>query len=153
MGARARELVLLEVDSSRILEPHTGKGVLTEMVSKCRDAASATQNIGIRIRKPGENPPAECCQRILAFLSEVCHEVANSVDVGTLVLTGGETAYSICRRLGVRALKLHTRIAPLVVACEAVGGACDGKTFILKGGSIGPEDLVSRIHNFLYTRK
>ncbi len=153
VGARARQLVLLEVDSNRILEPYTGKGVLTEMVSKCRDTASAAQNIGIRIRKTGAKPPAKCCERILAFLSDVCREIVTSVDVGTLVLTGGETAYSICYSLGVRALKLHARIAPLVVACEAVGGPCDGKTFVLKGGSIGPEDLVSRIHRFLYTGK
>jgi uncharacterized protein YgbK (DUF1537 family) len=87
----------------------------------------------------------ELCERAIGFLAEVSRRALESTRVSALFLTGGETAYSVCWALGVHTMKLHARIAPLVVASRVVGGPCEGMFIITKGGSIGPDDLLCTI--------
>jgi uncharacterized protein YgbK (DUF1537 family) len=59
------------------------------------------------------------------------------------VLTGGETAYEVCRALGIETLRLHSRIAPMV----PLAAAPDDTPIVIRGGSIGGEEMMETILN------
>lgn len=103
------------------------------------------EHVAVCLSCQAERFSAELCERAIGFLAEVSRRTLESARVSALFLTGGETAYSVCRAIGVETLKLHVRIAPLVVASRVVGGPCEGMLIITKGGSIGPDDLLCTI--------
>ncbi len=149
IGAKAGELQLVEVGMSRIGKTSKPEAALNEFVKTCRGGLLAGQNVAVCVRGKVARPPADLCDSILAFLSNLCRRVVEVTPPAALVLTGGETAHSVCRALGIGALKLHARILPLVVASKVVGGPCHGMIVVAKGGSIGPDDVVCRIHESL----
>lgn len=149
IGAKAGDLQLVEIGMNRIAKTSKPEAALNEFVKNCQRGLIAGKNVAVCVRGKVARPPAELCDSILAFLSNLCRRVVEVAPPAALVLTGGETAHSVCRALSISALKLHARIAPLVVASKVVGGPCHGTIVVAKGGSIGPDDLVCRIHESL----
>ena len=73
-----------------------------------------------------------------------------SVDagrIGCLLMTGGDTAQSVCQALGIRALRLEREFAPGVPFGRAEGGPYDGVPVMLKSGGFGhPELMLDALH-------
>jgi len=153
IAAESGDVELVEIEMSRIGERSDREPALKELVETWLRVVLHGGNLAIRVGGKASEPHAELCGSILAFLSKLTQRLVESAPPGALVLTGGETAYSVCRALDIRLLKLHARIAPLVVASKAVGGTSDDMIVVVKGGSIGPDDLVSRILRALRRRK
>jgi len=153
VAAESGELELVEIEASCLAESPESNPAPEELVKTCQRELLAGHNVGVCVHGKVTESRAEFCDSILAFLSNLSRQLVESVPLAALVLTGGETAYSVCRALDIRALKLHARIAPLVVASKAVGEPCHGMIVVAKGGSIGPDDLVSKIHESLRSGK
>jgi uncharacterized protein YgbK (DUF1537 family) len=61
------------------------------------------------------------------------------------VLVGGETAYHVLEGLGLPALRVETRLCPLVVRARLMSGAYAGLALVTKGGSTGAPDVLGSI--------
>jgi uncharacterized protein YgbK (DUF1537 family) len=79
-------------------------------------------------------------------------EKALALTVGTLheksalcgvILTGGTTAYNVCRHLGIKVLKLRQRISWGVVLAQSP--ELSGMAVGVKGGSLGETDSINQI--------
>jgi len=68
---------------------------------------------------------------------------------GTLLLTGGETAYSVCRALGASGLVLAGEAAPGIAVGALLDGPFAGLTVLTKAGGFGDPDALVRIHEAL----
>lgn len=55
-------------------------------------------------------------------LAQVAHSCQERVGLTKLIVAGGDTSATVCRRLGVYALRVLAEVAPGVPACEALGG-------------------------------
>ncbi len=138
-------VVRLELDADDMAGERRTERSLNNLVQTCVGNLKKREHTAVCLRCQPEQFEPELWEPALRFLSEFSRRVLERAPVSALFLTGGETAYSICRALGVHTMKLHVRIAPLVVASRVVGGPCDGMVIITKGGSIGPDDLLCTI--------
>ena len=69
--------------------------------------------------------------------------IHESTPLAGLVLTGGTTAYNVCRQLGVKHLRLRRRIGWGVTLAQAPDLA--GMAVGVKGGSLGAADAINQI--------
>jgi uncharacterized protein YgbK (DUF1537 family) len=76
-------------------------------------------------------------------LSLAVGKVHQSVDLSGLILTGGTTAYSVCRHIGVKHLQLRQRIGWGVVLSQAPD--LSGTAIAVKGGSLGDVDAIQKV--------
>jgi D-threonate/D-erythronate kinase len=84
-------------------------------------------------------------ETITAHLAEATRRRLEEVRAGTLVLTGGRTAYSVCRALEVSAIRLTTELEPGLALGMLVGGPFAGLSVITKSGGFGDPDTLVRI--------
>ncbi|MBI3457512.1 MAG: four-carbon acid sugar kinase family protein [Candidatus Rokubacteria bacterium] len=64
----------------------------------------------------------------------------------TLLLTGGETAYSVCRALGVTGIALAGQVEPGLAIGALLGGPFAGLGVITKAGGFGDPDTLVRVY-------
>ncbi len=77
--------------------------------------------------------------------------VARAREVSAVVVTGGETAFALCRSLGARALEIVGELEPGVVATRA---DLEGRSLLMvtKPGGFGDEETFVRVHAWLASR-
>lgn len=144
-AAESGAIVRLEVNADDMAGGRRTERWFNNLVQCFARNVREGKHVAVCLSCQAERFSPELCERAIGFLAEVSRRALQSARVPALFLTGGETAYSVCRALGVETLKLHARIAPLVVASRVVGGPCEGMFIITKGGSIGPDDLLCTI--------
>lgn len=66
-------------------------------------------------------------------------------EYSVLVLSGGETAYTVLDNADFGYLESGPHILPLISTGTIYGGILDGKKYIIKGGSIGDESIYKKI--------
>jgi uncharacterized protein YgbK (DUF1537 family) len=76
-------------------------------------------------------------------LSLAVGKVYEKADLSGLLLTGGTTAYEVCRRIGVKSLQLRQRISWGVVLTQAPD--LSGMAIAVKGGSLGDKDAIKKV--------
>jgi uncharacterized protein YgbK (DUF1537 family) len=81
--------------------------------------------------------------RVEAAISLAVGKVYDSADLSGLILTGGTTAYSVCRRIGAMHLQLRQRIGWGVVLTQAPD--LSGMAIAVKGGSLGDVDAIQKL--------
>jgi uncharacterized protein YgbK (DUF1537 family) len=83
---------------------------------------------------------------IVQALAERARQAIERIAPRTVLLTGGETAYSVCRALGARALALGGEAEPGVAIGRLLDGPFDGLTVLTKAGGFGDPDTLTRLH-------
>jgi uncharacterized protein YgbK (DUF1537 family) len=76
-------------------------------------------------------------------LSLAVGKLYEKADLSGLILTGGTTAYEVCRRIGVKRLQLRQRIDWGVVLTQA--SDMSGMAIAVKGGSLGDVDTIKKV--------
>ena len=84
-------------------------------------------------------------ERIVATLGALVRDVLASTRVGTIYLTGGDTAEAALRALGTQALELLGEVEPGIVLGRLLGGAGAGVFTVTKAGSFGDAGVLVRI--------
>lgn len=78
-------------------------------------------------------------------LARAARRAVEQETVHTLLLTGGETAYSVCRALDATALALGGEIEPGVATGVLLDGPFEGLTVVTKAGGFGDPDTLVRV--------
>ena len=76
-------------------------------------------------------------------LSLAAGKVYEKAGLSGLILTGGTTAYAVCRRIGVKCLQLRQRVSWGVVLTQA--SDLSGMAIAVKGGSLGDVDAIEKV--------
>lgn len=75
-------------------------------------------------------------------LSSIALQIAENVSISGMMIFGGDTAVSICKRLGTGAVKILGEVEPLVPFGIFAGGRLDGVPLITKAGGFGTENII-----------
>ena len=87
--------------------------------------------------------PAADRDAVVAGLADAARAALAAGGVGTLLLTGGETALAVCRAIGATGIRLRGEVEPGLAWGRLVGGAWAGLSVVTKAGGFGdPETLV-----------
>ncbi len=116
---------------------HLAAGRDTLVMADQSDAVvSATKAVGAR---SGLEPLA-ASKEVSAALAEVTHNLVVATGLKRLVVAGGDTSGTICRRLGIRGNLVLAEIAPGVPSGLALGRDL---LIVLKSGSFGGPDFLA----------
>ena len=83
-------------------------------------------------------------------LSLTIQKIYEKADLSGLILTGSTTAYTVCRRIGVKRLQLRQRISWGVILTQAPD--LSGMAIAVKGGSLGDVDAIQKIVDSVRSR-
>ena len=59
-----------------------------------------------------------------------------------IFLTGGDTAVSVCRALGVGSIDILAEVLPGIPLGQLVGGCCPGLRVVTKAGAFGSDNAI-----------
>jgi len=79
-----------------------------------------------------------------AYILDALEEVIQTVRPGALLLTGGDTALNVLKRLKATALEIRGELLPGVPLGSIAGGPFSGLPVATKAGGFGEEDLLQR---------
>jgi len=77
-------------------------------------------------------------------LGDLAAAVVDCVHVGLFILSGGATAWAICRRLGIEALSVLGEREQGVAVAEVRGGSRSGVHVVTKAGGFGDAGTLAR---------
>jgi uncharacterized protein YgbK (DUF1537 family) len=76
-----------------------------------------------------------------------------SLQPAGIFLTGGDTAVSVCRTLGVYSIDILAEVLPGIPLGQLVGGCCPGLRVVTKAGAFGGENAIIEAVKVLKGRK
>jgi D-threonate/D-erythronate kinase len=91
-------------------------------------------------------------QELVIALAKVVHSLLESDEVDGLVLIGGETGYGVCRAAGIERIEILGNISFVAAYGRPEGSFPKIKFLATKGGSLGEEDILEKILNFVDTQ-
>jgi D-threonate/D-erythronate kinase len=84
---------------------------------------------------------------VLCALAAATRERLERGLPGTLLLTGGETAYSVCRAIGATGIALDGEFERGLAMGRLLGGPFAGLTVVTKAGGFGDPETLLRLHD------
>jgi uncharacterized protein YgbK (DUF1537 family) len=89
--------------------------------------------------------PAKVSDKVAESLGRIVSIVmSDQPEISGLVLTGGDTAISICRALSAFGLKVVSEVAVGIPIGLLQGGDCHGMPVVTKAGAFGDEDALQK---------
>lgn len=138
----------------RLAAPGEWLKVVEECARAAGDSLREGKNVLIYVlERAWESPPvpAESARAVSAAILSALGELGRRLagEAGRLILTGGDTAMSVCAALGVRALAVEGELLPGVVAGRMLGAGgvsgVPGVQVITKAGSFGDPATLARL--------
>ncbi len=93
-----------------------------------------------------------CPEIKLFYLPETNFSTINDIDFislliecNALIMSGGETAFYVLDTSGFNYLESGEQILPLISTGTVHGGMLDGKQYVIKGGSLGSDDIYVKL--------
>ena len=106
-------------------------------VASSRSDVSRAQSLGQQVGLA----PAEVSARIVAALGQITRRVAEACELRGLVLTGGDTAKTVCGRLGATGISIWDEVEPGIPLGRLVGE--QELLIVTKAGAFGsPQALI-----------
>ena len=109
------------------------------LVASAMDADALTS-----ARKQGEKEGVDSrgvSERVAAATGKIVNELIALPLVG-IFLTGGDTAISVCRALGVGSIDILAEVLPGIPLGQLVGGSCPGLRVVTKAGAFGGDNAI-----------
>lgn len=136
-------LVTLNLDMGRVLDGDTT--VFDEILSRAEKENSDGHNVMIRQFVPSEREKTGIDGDILKALTKVAVELCPRINFDRLVVVGGETSQAIFHALEIKTLVMDDPIE-IGTGFGTVGsGPYQGKSFAIKGGSIGSDQVLVKM--------
>ncbi|MFQ6077228.1 MAG: four-carbon acid sugar kinase family protein [Candidatus Bathyarchaeia archaeon] len=161
LGSKVIELSLHEAlkdEESRVREVNTVLKEAEQAIERGKDVVvclarsdESVTRTRLWMRERGISPE-EMAENVLSSLGEIASTLADNRRVAGLVLTGGDTAISVCKALGVAMTEIKEEILPGIPLVKVVGGRHDGMRIVTKAGAFGDEDAMGEIIQHLKRR-
>lgn len=117
----------------------TGAAALATPLARLSDAGNMSEGLAL------SDAVADMAVGVLRTLAKAPQATA-------LVMTGGETAYTVLEKLG-GGLALHAELSPGIALCTLTGGPWDGLRVVTKAGGFGMPGALVDILNMLRHRE
>ena len=78
------------------------------------------------------------------ILGAITKKILSDSEIGSLFLTGGDTAISIMHNLNAQGVEILHEVSPGVIVSRLLDGVYKGLVITTKAGSFGEEDTIDR---------
>ncbi|KXG75826.1 hypothetical protein AN618_17360 [Fervidicola ferrireducens] len=95
---------------------------------------------------------AETSEAIARFMGEVAHEVVKARRPAGMVLTGGDTAIHVVKKLSATGCRINSELEPGIPELVLIGGVADGVKVVTKAGAFGNDESILKAVKFLKNR-
>lgn len=134
-------------------DPGAAKTALASVMRALERGSAALTSPTGRIGAAGSIAEGMALSDALSSMAvEVLRGLSAAPRSTALVMTGGETAYAVLKRLG-DSLSLHAELLPGIALCVVRGGPWDGLKVITKAGGFGPSRTLLELVDILRQRK
>ena len=132
------------------LMEHLGS-CIAEAVETLQTAVDRQKKIVLTIGE-GRSGIRRQSQELVIALAKVVRSLLESEEVDGLVLIGGETGYAVCRAVGIERIEIFGNISFVAAYGRPEGSLLKIRFLATKGGSLGEEDTLEKILNFVNTQ-
>ena len=80
-------------------------------------------------------------ERVADAMGKIVRDLID-LPLAGIFLTGGDTAVSVCRALGVGSIDILTEVLPGIPLGQLVGGCCPGLRVVTKAGAFGGDNAI-----------
>ena len=81
--------------------------------------------------------------------ARLVRNILRSTQIDAMVINGGETAYWVCRTVGIEGIEIGGAISVVAAYGKPLPTQSDLKLIITKGGSVGEEAIFNDILQFI----
>ncbi|OGP92655.1 MAG: hypothetical protein A2156_04695 [Deltaproteobacteria bacterium RBG_16_48_10] len=134
------------------IEPEVLLDRLPECIFKTMRACKASlDRYGKAVMTIGEGKTGTVgqSQDLVLALGKVVHHLVGQCLLEGVVLIGGETGYAVCREIGIERIEILGEISFVAAYGKPEGSFKNLKILITKGGSLGEENTLEKVLNFL----
>lgn len=133
---------------------------LTRIKNEALTASESKQDIALNWQDPetietvlkheNANPTerSEKLSRLISFTQTIAADLLAELSIGSLILVGGETAYTVLSGLGARAVELIGEVQSGIPSGRIIGGTADGNLIITKAGGFGDHNALANAMNY-----
>lgn len=151
--AEARGIDLVEIDTRMVLGSGNKKSKeLERSLRLSKRVLKEKDEIIISLKKISTDKKRDVIsdsRTILRWLARLLSQLLQSFAVEGLVLTGGDTAVSICKELGVTGILIKEEVTSGIPAGILLGGDYEGIRIITKAGAFGSEEDIFKAIKYL----
>jgi uncharacterized protein YgbK (DUF1537 family) len=144
-------LKVIEINPSRLIIPELFKEEVLQVSGRAIQVLKQNGNCLIYIGSADERKNSRINFRevILAALASITQQIIAQIQIRGLVLTGGDTARTVCQSLNVDNILIEGEIFSGIVKGRLVGGLLPERTLITKSGSFGERETLVRLFNYV----
>jgi len=157
---------VIEVNMYQVFTGKVGKDLeISRVVREVKEALDERRDVVIRwaesqrsaeeTKKSGRSMGLgddEIRKQILEVLGEISLAIVNSVEVGGMVLTGGDTAFAVYKALNIHETKVEKEVLPGIPALRFIRGKADEIRVVTKAGAFGDENALVTAIEYLRER-
>ena len=88
-------------------------------------------------------------QELVMALAKIVRHLLDSDELDGLVLVGGETGFAVCHAIGIERIEILGNISFVAAYGKPEGSFKNLKILVTKGGSLGEEDTLEKVLNFI----
>lgn len=153
-------VALIKVDVKKALtDPHNElRRVFTRAVEMLKDSkdviiVSALEEKDVtdalEVGKSLGFSSADTSEALARFLGDAVHEVVKRRRPAGMVLTGGDTAIHVVKRLAATGCRINSELEPGIPELVLIGGTADGVKVVTKAGAFGNDESIVKAVKFL----
>lgn len=96
----------------------------------------------------------ECANLITESIAEIIYTIIEKLDtkVGSVYTSGGDVTEAFCNRIRADGIEVLDEVVPLAIYGKVIGGICDKKPILTKGGLVGKDDTLITCVEYLYQK-
>lgn len=150
--ALRREVVTIDIDAGMQAPEHAGSiiPIATELLARGIDVAlvlAAQDDFRVEAIAP------ETQQTVARTLATIAGRIIEQVAPGGLIVGGGDTAFAVCRELGIRAIILEGEAVPGLPLGRATTAAGRQLRVVTKAGGFGDDEALLTARAVLHGRE
>jgi uncharacterized protein YgbK (DUF1537 family) len=134
--AEENGIAVVRLESDALERP---EGSVEATVAAAEQELAAGRSVILTTAGCPDSPLGGCF--VAERLAAIVDELESRLAIGGLMLTGGDVAATVCRRLKADAIRLDGELAPAVPVGWLAGGRRAGTAVITKAGSFGDESV------------
>ncbi|HSB05377.1 MAG TPA: four-carbon acid sugar kinase family protein [Thermodesulfobacteriota bacterium] len=88
-------------------------------------------------------------QELVVALAKIVRHFLDSNKMDGLVLIGGETSFAVCHAIGIERIEILGNISFVAAYGTPAGSRGNSQVLVTKGGSLGEEDTLGKVLDFI----
>jgi uncharacterized protein YgbK (DUF1537 family) len=148
---RKRGVEMISLNPHEILQRKTGGNRLMTVIKKIEEKDLILSITSHKHTSQARTDYIQDSKSIIEYLTFLASSALREIGFEAVILVGGETSYHFCDRIQAKKIKVTGQLE-LGIACGTLmGGPYEGTKVVIKGGSVGEENTLVKVFDFIKT--